>query len=216
MTNLNCRYQKLEVLLGQLKCHIHECNAWMKWVGLKRSRGLWRNRTSMRWESQQRNFSRGSLQCTLGHGRNRWDQGFAFERDMCGLVVTHATFLCILLVRLDGRMSFFGLFESSQRCQRCFSLVTLPIVQWWKWNKITHHFFIACMKCQHDQKQWHHDRRCLPLLMFRCNGRKLSEHLWIHDDNQKMNPVENRWCDWQVLLTVWSVKFGDHLVSENW
>ena len=51
MTNLNCRYWKLEVPLGWLKCHIRECNAWMEWVALKRSRGLWRNWTSMRWES---------------------------------------------------------------------------------------------------------------------------------------------------------------------
>ena len=42
-----------------------------------------------------RNFSGGSLQCTLCHGRNRCDQGFAFKRNTCELVVTHATFLCI-------------------------------------------------------------------------------------------------------------------------
>ena len=32
-------------------------------------------------------FSRGSLQHTLGHGGNRHDQGFAFKRDMCGVVM---------------------------------------------------------------------------------------------------------------------------------
>ena len=51
MTNLYYHCQKLEVVLGRLKCHIRECNAWLKWVGLKRTRGLWLNRTSMRWES---------------------------------------------------------------------------------------------------------------------------------------------------------------------
>ena len=32
----------------------------------------------------------------------RCNQGFAFERDMCGLVVTHATFLCILPACFEG------------------------------------------------------------------------------------------------------------------
>ena len=46
-------------------------------------------------------FSRGNLQCTLGHGRSRHNKGFAFERDTCGVVVTHTTFLCILLACFD-------------------------------------------------------------------------------------------------------------------
>ena len=46
-------------------------------------------------------FSRGSPRCTLGHGRNRRDQGFTFKGDTCGLVVTHATFLCIPLACLE-------------------------------------------------------------------------------------------------------------------
>ena len=41
------------------------------------------------------NFSRGSLQCTQCHGRNRCNQGFAFGSDMCGMVETHETFLCV-------------------------------------------------------------------------------------------------------------------------
>ena len=48
-------------------------------------------------------FSRGSLQHTLGHGGNGRDQGFAFKRDMCGLVVTHTTFLCIPLACFEGQ-----------------------------------------------------------------------------------------------------------------
>ena len=43
--------QKARNSIGMAKCHICECNAWMELVGLKRSHGLWHNRTSMRWES---------------------------------------------------------------------------------------------------------------------------------------------------------------------
>ena len=47
-------------------------------------------------------FSGGNLRCTLGDGGNGRDQGFAFNRDTCGVVVTHATFLCILLACFEG------------------------------------------------------------------------------------------------------------------
>ena len=54
-----------------------------------------------------RNFSRGNPRCTLGHGGNGRDQGFAFQRDTCGVVVTHATFLCILSAHMDEEKSRF-------------------------------------------------------------------------------------------------------------
>ena len=55
--------------------------------------GMWAH-LNTQWECAC-DFSRGGLRCTLGHGGNRRDQGFASKEDMCGLVETHRTFLCI-------------------------------------------------------------------------------------------------------------------------
>ena len=49
-----------------------------------------------------REFSRGHPWHTLGHGGNGCNQGFAFEEDMCDMVETHTTFLCILLACFKG------------------------------------------------------------------------------------------------------------------
>ena len=62
--------------------------------------GIWVH-LNMQWECVC-DFSRGSLQHTLGHGGNRRDHRFAFKRDTCGVVVTHATFLCIPLACFDA------------------------------------------------------------------------------------------------------------------
>ena len=53
VTISNHLYQKLEVPLGLLKCCVCDWCAWVECVGLKRSHGLWRNWTGMRWEFQQ-------------------------------------------------------------------------------------------------------------------------------------------------------------------